>query len=189
LATLDQILQDAVQHRPELLEAKAIIHQQESARTLATKQYYPDVRVEFQRWLNLDQRDGFGGNVTMNIPFAFWTKPKYDAGVRETLAAEQAARTRHRSLRNITVFQVKDFWVKLQASQRVADLFSTTVLPQAEQNLTASLAGYRTGNVGFLDVIDAARSLEDFRLSYYRALVEREQHLAALEQVIGREIS
>ena len=125
----------------------------------------------------------------MNIPFAFWTKPKYDAGVRETRAAEQAARTRHHSLRNITVFQVNDFWVKLQASQRVADLFSTTVLPQAEQNLTASLAGYRTGNVGFLDVIDAARNLEDFRLSYYRALVEREQHLAALEQVIGREIS
>ena len=189
LTTLDQILEDAVQHRPEMLEAKAVIHQKESARTLARKQYYPDVRVEFQRWLNLDQRDGFGGNVSVNIPFAFWTKPKYDAGVRETLAAEQAARTRHRSLRNVTVFQVKDFWVKLQASQQVADLFSTTVLPQAEQNLTASIAGYRTGNVGFLDVIDAARNVEDFRLSYYRALVEREQHLAALEQVIGRELS
>jgi outer membrane protein TolC len=71
----------------------------------------------------------------------------------------------------------------------VAVLYRTTVLPQAEESITAAQAGYRTGRTSFLDLIEADRALRGFQLAYWRALVERESRLAEVEQVVGTELS
>ena len=62
------------------------------------------------------------------------------------------------------------------------------MLPQAEQGVAAARAGYRAGKTGFLDLIEANRAWRGFQLEYYRALVERENRLAELEQVIGTDL-
>jgi outer membrane protein TolC len=74
---------------------------------------------------------------------------------------------------------------KVRASEQVARLYHTTILPQALQNLEAARVGYRAGTGGFLDLIDGQRAWRGFQEEYYRALVERENRLAELEQVIG----
>ncbi|MEC4669139.1 MAG: TolC family protein, partial [Nitrospirota bacterium] len=162
--------------------------QGESAIKLAKLRYYPNLRVELQRWQNFNTDDGFGGNFTLNLPFAFWTKPKYDAGVREAVAQVEAARSRKQTLENLTRFQVKDLVAQVQATERIVDLYSTTVLPQAQQTRNAALAGYRTGRADFLDLIDADRAVITYQLEYFRALVDLEQQLATLERVVGAEL-
>ena len=90
-----------------------------------------------------------------------------------------------RAWQNLTRFQLTELIAKVRAQQQVADLYRTTILPQAEQNLEASRAGYRTGRNNFLDVIEAERALLEFRLAFYRALVERDIQLALVEQIVG----
>ncbi|MCP9456482.1 MAG: TolC family protein [Nitrospira sp.] len=179
----------ALNARPELRAAELAVRQSEQSLALAQRQYYPDFNVEFQRFQNVQANDGFGAYVAMTVPFAFWTKPKHDAGVHEATASVEAARAQRRTLENLTRFQIKDLLAKLRASEQAVVLYRTTVMPQAAQNLEAALIGYRAGTGGFLDLIDAQRAWRGFQLEYYRALVEREHRLAELEQVIGADLN
>jgi outer membrane protein, heavy metal efflux system len=105
--------------------------------------------------------------------------------VREAKAAAAAARAEHHSWQNMTRFQITEIATKVHAQQQVADLYRTTILPQAEQHFDAARTGYRTGKTGFLDVLEAERAVLEFRLVYYRGLVERDVQMAILEQIIG----
>jgi outer membrane protein, heavy metal efflux system len=186
--SLEELQAHALRLRPELQEADLAVTRFQSATQLAKLQYYPHLRVELQRWQNYHTDDGFGGNVMVNIPFAFWTKPKYDAGVREAAAQVRSAQAKQQTLVTLTRFQVKDLVVQIQATQEVLELYRTTILPQAQQVLQAAHAGYRTDRTDFLDLIDAERALITFRLEYIRALVNREQQVAQLERVLGADL-
>ena len=179
----------ALNARPELKAAELVVQQSEQSRALAQRQYYPDFNVTFQRFQNFQAHDGFGAYVAMTVPFAFWTKPKYDAGVQEAAASVAAARAQQHTVENLTRFQINDLLAKVRASEQVATLYHTTILPQAVQNLEAARVGYRTGKGGFLDLIDTQRAWRGFQHEYYRALVEREHRLAELEQVIGTDLN
>jgi outer membrane protein, heavy metal efflux system len=185
---LEDLYPMAVNARPELKAADLSIQMNERSRALAQRQYYPDFNVAFQRFQNFQANDGFGAYVAMTVPFSFWTKPKYDARVREAGAAVAAARADLHAAENLTRFQIRDLLAKIRANWEVAVLYRTTVLPQAEQGVEAARAGYRTGRTSFLDLVDADRALRDFQLAYWRALVDRESRVAELEQVVGKEL-
>ncbi|MBX3331792.1 MAG: TolC family protein [Nitrospira sp.] len=187
--TIDDLHRLALDARPELKAAELAVRHSEQIRALAQRQYYPDFNVAFQRFQNFQANDGFGAYVAMTIPFSFWTKPKYDAGVQEAVASVAAARAQQHQLENMTRFQVNDLLAKIRASEQVAKLYHTTILPQAVQNLEAARAGYRVGTGGFLDLIDTQRAWRGFQHEYYRALVEWEHRLAELEQVIGTDLN
>lgn len=187
--TIDDLHRLALNGRPELKAAELAIRQSEQSRALAQRQYYPDFNVMFQRFQNFQANDGFGAYVAMTVPFSFWTKSKYDAGVQEAAASVAAAQAQQHRLENLTRFQVNDLLAKLRASEQVARLYHTTILPQAVQNLEAARAGYRAGTGGFLDLIDTQRAWRGFQQEYYRALVERANRLAELEQVIGTDLN
>lgn len=182
---LDDLHRLALNDRPELKAAELEVQRNEQSRALAQRQYYPDFNVAFQRFQNFQANDGFGAYVAMSIPFAFWSKPKYDAGVQEAEAAVSAAQAQQHTLENLTRFQVNDLLAKLRATDQVATLYRTTVLPQAEQSLDAARVGYRAGKAGFIDLIDAQRAWRGFQLEYFTALVNRQHRLAELEQVVG----
>ena len=171
--------------RPELKAAELDVQRNEQSHALAERQYYPDFNVAVQRFQNFQANDGFGAYVAMSIPFAFWTKPKYDAGVQEAAAAVAVARAQQQTMENMTRFQINDLLAKLRATDQVATLYRTTILPQAEQGLEAARVEYRTGKAGLLDLIDAQRAWRKFKLEYLTALADRQYQLAELEQVVG----
>ena len=186
--SLKPLQEQALQQRPEVREATLAVEQQNSAIKLAELQTYPHLRVEVQRWQNRNANDGFGGIVSINLPFAFWTKPKYEAGVREAIAQKQVARFKKRAVENQTRFQVQDLIAQLTAKQTILTLYTTTVLPQAKLTVKAAVAGYRTDRTDFLDMISADRALLAYQLEYVRTAADWEQLLAKLEQVIGAEL-
>ncbi len=186
--TIKELHRLALNDRPELKVAELTVQRNEQSHELAQRQYYPDFNVTFQRFQNFQANDGFGAYVAMSIPFAFWTKPKYDAGVQEAAAAVSAARAQQHTVENLTRFQINDLLAKVRASEQVAQLYHTTILPQALQSLEAARSGYRVGKGGFLDLIDTQRAWRGFQFEYYQALVEREHRLAELEQVIGTDL-
>ena len=183
--SVDNLHRLALNDRPELKAAELDVQRSEQSRALAQRQYYPDFNVSFRRFQNFQANDGFGAYVAMSIPFAFWTKPKYDAGVQEAAAAVEVARAQQHTLENMTRFQINDLLARLRATDQVATLYRTTILPQAEQSLEAARIGYRGGKAGFLDLIEAQRARRGFQHEYFKALVDRQHRLAELEQVVG----
>ena len=58
-------------------------------------------------------------------------------------------------------------------------------MPKAKQSLDAARAGYVNGRAGFLDVIDAQRTLLEFELTGIEARTQRELALASLSLAIA----
>ncbi len=187
--TLDELYQRAMLNRPELRVLDLDIAKSQTATALAHKQLYPDFSVSFDRYQNFGARDGFGGMVTMSLPFSFWTKPKYEAGIREAASNADSARAAFQALQNQILFEVKDLLAKIEAAEKMVMLYKTTVLPQAQQTLESARIGYQTSKAEFLTLLDAERVIKDFQLAYYRALTESEQRMAELERAVGVDLS
>jgi outer membrane protein, heavy metal efflux system len=186
---LEDLQQVAIQNRPELRALDIEIARSQTAIALAQKQYYPDFNVMVSRFQNFEARDGFGAMVTMSLPFSFWTKPKYDAGVREAAANQDSAKASYQVLKNQVLFDVKDLLVKIEATEKLMTFYKTTIIPQARQTLESARANYQTAKLEFLSLLDAERALRDFQLEYYRALTTFEQRMAELERAVGMDLS
>ena len=188
-STLDELYRTAIQNRPELRALDLEIARSQTAAALAQKQLYPDFNVTLNRFQNFDARDGFGGGVTMSLPFSFWTKPKYDAGIREAAANLDSAKATFQALQNQILFEVKDLLARIEAAEKMITLYKTTVLPQSQQTLESARIGYQTGKAEFLTLLDAERAIKDFQLAYYRVLAESEQRIADLERAVGTDLN
>ena len=182
---VDDLHRLALNERPEIIAAELDVQRNQQSHALAQRQYYPDFNVSFRRFQNFQADNGYGAYVSMTIPFAFWTKPKYDAGVQEAAAAVEVARAQQHTVENLTRFQINDLLAKLRATDQVATLYRTTILPQAEQSLESARVEYRSGKAGFLELLETQRAWRGFQLEYFKALVDRQQRLAELEQVVG----
>lgn len=63
-------------------------------------------------------------------------------------------------------------------------LIERDLLPKAQQSLEVARSAYVTGRTGFLDVVEASRSLLDFELRGIEAQTQRELALAELALLV-----
>ncbi len=184
--TLEELQGIALGKRPELHAAEIAIQRSEKARALAKKNYLPDLMMEVMYWDVHDGPNKWEVVTKINLPWIF--KAKYDAKVRQAAAEEQLARSEYQGMRNQTLFELKDLFVKVKTSEQLIQMYQSGVLPQAEQSVEAARIGYQSGKVDFLNLIDSERTLRDFQVEYYTALAGFKQRIAELERAVGVEL-
>jgi len=74
----------------------------------------------------------------------------------------------------------------LVRARRLATLYRTSVLPQAEATVTSSLASYRVGTVNFMTLLDAQMTLNQYRQELFTLEAEEGKAWAELEMLTGR---
>ena len=67
-------------------------------------------------------------------------------------------------------------------------LYKTTLIPQSDQAFDAARSGYESGEVDFLNWLDAQRNLLQMRLAYYKSVTDYQKSVAYLERVIGQSL-
>jgi len=184
---IDDLERFALENRPQLRAAQRAIDREQAALDLANRQYFPDVSVGVTYKVEAQARDHWEAGVSINIPWLF-TKSRYDARVKETEAQVASARANRDTLRNLTLFRVKDLFEKVKASERVATLYRTSIMPQAAQVLEAAIAGYQTGQVDFLTLLESQRALREGERVYFSAWADFEQRQAELERLVGLDL-
>lgn len=184
-ASLEELEVRARADRPELREAALGVRRAEKSLALARSEFLPEFMLQY-RWrtdpMRGKTRDGMLG---LSVPLWFW-KPA--ALVVEARAEKEAADAELATLRVMTRSGLKTAFVRARTALRLADIYRTSVLPQAEAALTVAEAGYQSEKTSFLDLLDAQRSLLDFKLEYYRYVAESERRLAELERIVGSEL-
>ncbi|OHB70145.1 MAG: hypothetical protein A2W17_01010 [Planctomycetes bacterium RBG_16_41_13] len=185
--TLEGLESIAVNNRPELKKYDHAIKRNEAQLKLSKKDYY---FTDFEPMVEYMQEDGnpdtWASSISVNIP---WLWPKNRARVKEANEDLSASRSEHRYINNKTLFEVKDYYVKLQSSESTVNLFKTGVIPQAEQSLKAAQIGYEADIIDFLSLIDSQRVLLNSKLHYYKSVVDYETNLANLERAVGVQLS
>lgn len=181
---LEELQALALKERPELREANGAVEKSGSSVWLARSDYLPDVMLQYRRRNRMSGPDSQDAVVGFSVPLWFW---KQGSMVKEAKAEREMAMAEYQATKNMTLFDVKNMLVKVQTAQRLVELYRTSVLPQSQQALTVTEAAYRADRMGFLDLLDAVRSLLGFRLEYYQYMADYERFLAELERSVGVE--
>lgn len=164
-----------------------------AARELADKQRRPDIDLTLgYRQRDDDLTDPVRGSdflslaVAVNLPI--YQDRKQDRQEAEARAQIRAAEAQIEARKQQLYQQIQQLSVDATAHWEQAELFRTTIVPQAEQSLTSALAGYQVNKVDFLTLLNNQLTLYNFEIDYYRHVAEYEKTLAGLEAVVGRRL-
>jgi outer membrane protein TolC len=188
--TKDELLRLAVDQRPELRARFAAIGKSRENLQLAKKEYFPDVTVGFNYTqvddgpLNVSDNGQDSYNATLSLNLPIW-RNKLSSQVKS--AAENVAmqKSQYQDTLNQVLFQVEDNYFKARNAAKTVSLYQQALIPQARQSLESAEAGYQTGSLGFLDFLDAERTLLKIHYGYWKVYTDYLKYLAALEKAVG----
>lgn len=183
----------ATENRQELKAAQYLIEKSQKAYDLAKKDYFPDITLGATYFqidkgpLNVSDNGQDALSVTLSINLPIWFN-KYSSQAESALEMVKAQEKSHESILNQTLFEVKDYLFKLKTARDTVDLYKNALLPQAEQSMKSAEAGYVTGIVSFLDLLDAERILLMSYFGYWRGYADYLKYIADLERTVGVEL-
>lgn len=176
----------AVRSRPELAGMRANIDMNHAEWTAAKKEFLPDFMV---KGTYKDMREGpedyWSLMLSVNAPVAFWSFGKYSAAGEQKRFSVLEARAGLENMRNMVFAQIRDAQGRLESAQSRLAVLTEKGLPVAKQALEAALSAYKTGNSGFLMVVDDQKMYFMAKIDLEMAVMERLQALARLEQAVG----
>jgi outer membrane protein, heavy metal efflux system len=188
LLSFDDLERLAIENNPELQGMEQNIRRSEKVIELAQRnQKYPDFMLGLQYWVAPDQKQKhmYTPMVSLTIPFSPWTKGKHDYEVEEAMAERQATKSQHEAMKNAALLAVREMFTRARAAEKSVSFYQDGLLPQAQQAFEATVAAYQTGQVNFVTMLDAQRTIREARLGYYKALVEHEQSIVDIEKAVG----
>jgi outer membrane protein, heavy metal efflux system len=186
------LLQHAVQARP-LLDVKR--QRTEAARTrldLARKEHYPDFKLGAAYGFR-DATDPTGRDLPDLASFRLSINLPIYSGSKQNKAVDQRSSDyfQHKhafneSLRSIQTAVARNY-AQYRVSREQVSLYSTAIIPQAQQTVSAMLSAYQVNEVDFLNVLNAQIMLYNAQISYWEALSSAKQSLANLAASVGSE--
>jgi cobalt-zinc-cadmium efflux system outer membrane protein len=184
-ATREELFKRAEKARPEIKQAQAQLERSQYERRLMTKEFFPDYRlgVEYRTFRSSEDMVMF----TVGFDLPIWLS-KNRAGVREAEKMIESGKAALEAAQRNTSFDVQDAHFKSLTAKRTVDLYKTALVPQAEMRFEASEAGYRTGKVDFLDLLESERFLLSARVMLAMAEGNLGMQLARLERAVGTDL-
>ncbi|MCD6288153.1 MAG: TolC family protein [Candidatus Hydrogenedentes bacterium] len=189
-----QVMDWLAQHNPDLKAIDYLMAKEEKSVKLAEKDFYPDFTFGINYMETGDARmpNTRGSSddpvaVMLSIDVPIW-RQKYRAGMLEAKARYDAAELQRHDKENMLKSQAEMVLYRFRDAERKINLYHDTLIPKANQSLNVAQQTFAAGKLSFLDVLDAERTLLEFKLAYERAFADRAQRLAELEMIVGREL-
>ncbi|MDB5106581.1 MAG: hypothetical protein JWP91_4270 [Fibrobacteres bacterium] len=179
---------------PELQEMKASIRMREAEKSVARKDYLPDFMVggAYKDMLRMpsgthggELNDYWSVMVSMNVPLAFWSLPRYKAAVEQGQANLDAAEQEYLDRKNTVSARAQAAWLKAMSGRELARVSRNVLVPQAKQALESTLISYQGGKSEFMAVLDAYRVSLMARENSEMALMRLLSSQADLEEAVG----
>lgn len=173
--------------RPMLARGRTAVEQAGTRRELAGREIWPDLQVGVQ----YGQRPAEMGTERMGSLMIGFTLPVFAgrrqyAMRRETEAMERMSGAELADMRAQVGARIGELVASLDRDRTLVRLYRTDVLPQAEANVQSALAGYRSGSVDFMTLVDAQMTANQYRQELSRLVADYGTLLAELEMTVGR---
>lgn len=189
---------DTVQRVPDWSElTSSLVHSPETAlrksaskrasRILALEQANRIPDLTFSLGAKNDQDTGDNSLVAeVSIPL-----PIFDRN-QGTIAAARARKVKAEDEARSAQLQLRAglamVWQKVHAAYSEVDVLRKEILPAIRQTFDAVAYGYQAGKYGFLEVLDAERTLFEAKSRYVDALTAYHQAVSELERLLGQKI-
>ena len=182
--------------RPEIRAEKHLVQAREYSLTLAKMGYLPDFSIGGE-YIGVDGHMGVPGFIkdghdiwaaTLGFSVPIWID-RVRAQVDEAGAQLAQEKFTRRNVEDAVNDQVQDAYERLMAAASNEAIYRTTLLPQTAERIRAAVAGYQTGIVDFLTLVDSLKSYEDVRLLRYQSVRAYQVAAADLIRAVGRPIA
>ncbi|HVO83410.1 MAG TPA: TolC family protein [Syntrophobacteria bacterium] len=182
----NQLYELARSHYPLLQVQEQEIQRSQHRVELARREFYPD----FALGLSAVERSGlsemYGIMVNAKVPLYFWRKQQPELS-SASMSLDSARKQRDNTMAQLNA-KLRDLYLTATTSERLAELYRSGVIPQAQLALESAVAAYQVGNVDFLAVLDSFFTLLDYQIKYYEVFAEFHKALAQLEPYTGLEL-
>jgi outer membrane protein, heavy metal efflux system len=106
----------------------------------------------------------------------------------EAAAMKQMAEADLAAMRAETRGKIGEAYANLRRARNLAQLYRTTVLPQAEATVASALSAYRVGQVDFMTLLDDRMTVNKYLKELYGLDADQGKAWAELEMLIGHEL-
>ena len=185
------VVEQALAARSELEAAEARIRRNELGVRLARLANRPDFTVQAS-YVTVPKlgsnpasdagKDAFGVMVNVNLPLF---RKRTRAEVQEARARVEESRYIRENIRDTVAAEVAEAYGRLRHAGRALDVYEQGLVTQAENSVLATLAAYQTGQMDFLDLLDAERMVLRARLGYVAESANYRKYLSLLERAAG----
>ena len=183
---LQQLLKEAEQKRPELQGMSYAIKAQQYAGSLAKLSYLPDLDLQLNRHYLQDEGTFWDVVLSFSLPIFFWQRQQGEIAEARARAASLEAKSAY--LNNQIALEVKDAYLRVLATQDRITLYKEKILKEAEEIYRIAIRSYQEGEIGYLEVLEARRTLMGIRLSYADVLLENQVAVAELEKATAADL-
>lgn len=179
----EALAQRALERRPEQRALASRIEAREAAVALAQREYLPDftLRGAYEgSWQETPLRPYVG--IELNLPIQL---ERRRAAVDEAKAMLARDRSRGHALGDRVRFEVTAAVERLQEAGHLLALSRERLLPAARDRVTSARAGFESGQVDFLALIEAERALRAAELGALEAEADQSRRSAQLSRALG----
>ena len=183
---LKQLLKQAEEKRPELKGVRYAIKAEEHAGSLARLSYFPDLDFQLNRHYLQGEGTYWDAVFSFSLPIFFWQRQQGEIAEARAKVASLQAESNY--LTNWISLEVKDAYLRVLATQDRIKLYKEKILKEAEEIYRIAIRSYQEGEIGYLEVLEARRTLMGIRLSYADVLFENQVAVAELEKATAADL-
>lgn len=165
---------------PDIKGFEANITQAQSALSLERANALPDPTLSFGvRQFREDDRQAFIAGVSFPIPVFNTNRAGVERAAHELSAAKFDRQSGQLSLESALTEAYQNY----VSAYREANALKDSILPGAEEAFSFSRQGYDAGKFGYLEVLDAQRTLFEARRQHNEAILDYHRQRAAIERM------
>jgi len=181
LPSFEALAQHVVQN-PDVARWATEIARRDAARSLEQARAVPDVTVSagYRRFTAADS-NAFVVGASIPLPLV----DRNRAGIQAASERAAQAREAERAARLRVTAALAATYRDLSGAHDDAAALAGSVLPGARSAFASVEEGYRLGRFGYLEVLDAQRTLVTAEVQYLRALAGMQRAVAQVERLIG----
>jgi outer membrane protein TolC len=181
---VEELFAAARANNPLLRRDEKLIQRAETSVNMARRNYYPDFTLNGGYYNMGRMPDMYMFRADFKVPLYFFRKQR--AAVTEQAQSLAESRRAFEATNQSLHYRIQDDYLMAQTAQQLIDLYSRTVIPQAELTLDSSLRSYETGAVDFLSVFQNFITIVEYEMNYQEELQNLHLALARLEETTAQ---
>jgi cobalt-zinc-cadmium efflux system outer membrane protein len=183
---VDSLIARALTRRPALRAGTERVAAANATLAGARRELYPDLQVG----VAYQSRPAYDNMISLMVGISL---PIF-AGARQLPMRRQMAAMRDMSaaellnLRNETIARIVETRARAVRDRDLAQLYRSSILPQARGAVQAALGSYRVGQVSFMQLVDNQMTVNQYEIETIRLLADYQQAVGDLIALTGGEL-
>jgi outer membrane protein TolC len=183
--TLDQLLHDAETVNPRLKVNTLRVDSYSREKSLAWSSLLPSFNLSyFNKKVPADERSYYGASISMSVPL--WFMLDHRGKIQEASANVSIAEFELRMAGNSAYAKTQTAFAEFKHEENQVQLYIHDILPQSEEIFRTAAKSYETGEITYLEFLQAQQTLINSRGKYINALLSYNLSIVAIEEAIGR---